>query len=206
MSKKRKCLFLSAVFLLLSVVWTWRYFSMNAYYDNISTITSEIYEMHEEVPFSSDWIQMNMSADGYSLTVNRFEIVEYEDYLEAFGFSVDNPYPPEKLALVHVTLHNKNSDAEGVMLTELQLGGIDSIMGMDWDILTEANPILERNFGICLPVETECNLILPYDLYSANFGSATWRNIEEYNFLLRLTIWPTEKKIALKYDSNAAES
>lgn len=197
MSKKRKCLIFFAVLLLLSVVWTWRYFSMNAYYDSISTITSEIYEMQEEVPFSSDWIQMDMSADGYWLTVNGFEIVNYEDYLAASGFSVDNPYPPEKLALVHITLKNINSTAKGVMLTEIQLRGVDSIMGMDWDILTAANPILDGNYGICLPAETECDLILPYDLNRANFGSITWYNLEEYAFFLRLTIWPTEKNIAL---------
>lgn len=198
MSKKKKCFFASVIFLALATVWTWRYYTLNEYYDSISNINTEVYDMHEEVPFGDDWIQMDMRADGYYLKANEFEIVDYNEYLRDSSISVSSPYPPEKLALVHVTLYNKDSDAVGVMLTELQLGGVDSIAGMDWDILTAANPILEGNYGICLPADTECELVLPYDLNKANFGSSTWKNIDEYDFYLRLTIWPAEKKILLE--------
>ncbi len=203
MSKRKTWIIGCAVFLLLAAAWSWRYVTMNAYYDSISLVKKETYAMHETVPFGKDWLQ-DACADGYEIEAKGFEIVDYEPFLQSAGLPEDiNLFPPEKLALVHVTLYNRDSNAEGVMLIDLLLKGVDSIAGMDWDILTALNPILEGNYGICLPIGTECDLILPYDLFRSNFGSSTWRNIKEYDFSLAVTIWPTEKRIRLESESKA---
>lgn len=57
------------------------------------------------------------------------------------------------MALVHITLFNDNSVAECVMLSEFKLHGVDNYVGLDWDILTAANPVLQGIMGLVYPRE-----------------------------------------------------
>ena len=197
--KKLFASLLIAVVILFSLFWVWRYVTLNEYYDSICNIDKTVYYSGEIVPFGEDRIGGYNQADGYSIRVNSFSMVDYISYIKDSEISVDNQFAsPEKIALVYITLINDNSDAEGVMLTDLQLHGIDNYIGMDWDLLYEINPILQGNPGICLPHNTEVDLILPFDVYRSYFGSRTWRQLDDYTWYLRITSWPTQKDIQVQ--------
>lgn len=185
---------------LLAGAWLWRYISFNQFYDDLDQKgKTTIYEIGSTVSFGDNWIQHNCHALGYYLRVDRFEIVDYEEFLsEHKGIESTNPYIPEKLAIAYVTLSKEKSEDLGVMLTELKLHGIDQVVGMDWELLLKLNPILEGNYGIALLDDSECKLILPFDLYQDYFSAYTWNNIEEYEMYLRMTIWPEEIKVKVQ--------
>lgn len=185
---------------LLAGAWLWRYISFNQFYDELSQKgETNIYEIGSVVPFGDNWIQHNCHALGYSLRVDRFEIVDFKSFLsEQEGIESTNPYVPDKLALAYITLSKEKSEDLGVMLTELKMHGIDQVVGMDWELLLALNPILEGNYGIALPDDSECALILPFDLYREYFSSHTWNNLEQYDMFLRMTIWPEEIKVKVQ--------
>lgn len=129
--------------------------------------------------------------------VNQEDNGSEQKYFGVFGAVLYTSlyYKPEKLALCYITLSKETSEDLGVMLTELKLHGIDQVVGMDWDLLLKLNPILEGNYGIALLDYSECELILPFDLYQDFFSAHTWNNIDEYEMFLRMTIWPEEIKV-----------
>lgn len=197
MTKKLRGILACIAVILLAAGWSWRYISLNSYYDSLSHPEKMVYKMGEIVPFGADYMYKGVSAAGYSVRVDGFEIADYETYAE--GLDLDPAYSgPEKLALVYITLFNESSDAEGVMLTEFQLHGIDNYVGLSRDMLLAANPVLEGNYGIHLSPDTEYGLVIPFELYSELFGGDTWRHIENYEFFFHVTSYPTEKDIQVQ--------
>lgn len=184
---------------LLSLLWLWRYASLNNYYRSLTDKSREIYQIGDIVAFEDDYLAKDMSVDGYYLKVENFEIFNFSEYSEMVDFSTnDFEITPDKIALVYITLFNENSNAEGVMLTELKLHGIDNYAGMNWEILLAANPGLKGNYGIRLSPGTEYSLIIPFDLNSTYYEKNTWENIDQYNFYFRITSFPTEKDIQVQ--------
>ncbi len=184
----------------LAGLWTWRYVTMNAWYDSFAQDEEvEYHQMAERLAFGKNRLSSGKTADGYFIRVNSFEIVNYQDFMADWTPPEDfEPlFRPDKLALVRITLFNEDSDAEGVMLTELGLHGDDAYAGMDSNLLTALNPVLEGAYGICLPKGTEYDLVLPYDLFADNLSGWTWRNIETYPWFLHVTGWPKELDVAL---------
>ena len=195
---KKKYIIIPIIALLLAIGWSWRYITMNAYYDSFVNQEKVIFKVGEKVPFEED-LYNKKSLNGYSIQVNRFEVQDFYTYAESIGFVMDDHYyPGEKVALLSITLFNDNSDAEGVMLTYYNLYGVDQIINMDWDLLIAANPILEGNYGITLLPGTECSLVLPYKMQKEFFGSWTWNHFDDYDLFLKLTSYPTEKLIRVQ--------
>ncbi len=198
MKAKRFVLILAAA-IVLSALWGWRYVSLNRYYQSLSDRTRQVYPAGEFVSFGTDWVTKDITANGYSVRIDDFRILDYEDYIATLDSSYEEPYgKPDKLALVYITLRNDNSTEEGVMLTDLKLHGIDNYVGMNWDILVMANPVLSGYYGINIAVGKEYQLILPFDLDKEFFGSDTWRDIEGYMFYLHITAYPAEKDIKVR--------
>ena len=197
---KKRYVVLVIVLLLISVGWVWRYSSLNKYYKDISADTEKIiYDIGDVVPFEDDRMEGWNQANGYSLKVDRFEIVDSQDFIDKIGFTPNDTYfPSEKIAVVYITLFNEESDADGIMLTELSLCGIDQVLNLNWDLLLAANPILEGNMGIKLAHNSECGLILPFSLFEKYFSGATWNKIDNYELFLELTIYPAQKKVKVQ--------
>ena len=98
---------------------------------------------------------------------------------------------------VYITLCNVDSNAEGIMLTELKLHGIDQNVPLDWSVLDVINPVLSGNLGVALSQGSRYQLILPYSLRQRDFLSA-WENIDKYSLFLQLTSFPTVKEIQVQ--------
>lgn len=199
MNRRLKYVSLLVVTLILVGAWASRYVSLNNYYKSLSDNTREVYDINVIVPLEDDYINKGMKADGYSIRVDGFEIVEYESYVKSLSTDIPTAaLTPEKLGLVYITLYNAESDAPGIMLTELKLHGMDNYVGMNWDVLAAANPVLANGYGISLSPNTEYSIVLPFDLFEMYFGSDTWRNLEAYEFFLHVTAFPTEKDIRVR--------
>lgn len=197
---KKRYIVLVITLLLVAAGWIWRYNSLNKYYKDISADTKKvIYDIGDVVPFEDDRMEGWKQANGYSLKVDRFEIVDSQDFIDTVGFiPADNNSPCEKIAVAYITLYNEDSDADGIMLTELSMCGIDQILNLNWDLLLAANPVLEGNMGIKLAHNSECSLILPFSLFEKYFSGATWNNIDNYELFLELTIYPAQKKVKVQ--------
>ena len=96
---------------------------------------------------------------------------------------------------MYITLTNVNCDSEGIPLTEFSLHGLDSCIPMNWSLLSEINPVLQGSNGIRLNEGDSYALILPFNLYKRYFKTLTWKNIEAYDFFLRVIAYPTAKDI-----------
>ena len=193
--KDKQRLFFILIIVILSACFI-RYRYVNKYYNQFTNQTTEYYLPGEWVNFDSDYIDYGLCVPGYQIRVDSFEIAETEKFLNRFNIDSELSYTlPEKLAVVTITLRNENSAADGIMLSELALHGYDSIAYLDWNLLTDANPILEGNLGIQLSVGQEYTIILPYKLLQQYYSKSTWSNIEDYTFFLRITEYPTAKDI-----------
>lgn len=196
MAKHKKNIVLLA-FILLTSLWAWRYRAVNSYYSQMDKSSIQYFSMNEDVPFGDDFIEWQVDANGYYIRVNQFEILDYDEYMEENCFEFAPMLEPEKIALVHITLRNDNSNSEGIYLTDFVLHGIDSYQGMDWQALVAANPILAGGFGIQLAPGTQEEFVLPYYIKKDSFGIGTWVNIDDYTFYLRVTAFPTQKDIVI---------
>lgn len=182
---------------LLTAAWTWRYVTMNRYYDSLDNSNYRLYTAGEEVPFEDDGNDFYTDLNGYYIRVDGYRVVDYSTYLAENNISIDNETPPEKLALVQITLINKTCEANPIMLTNMLLHSTDTVIPMDWDVLVKANSILKGNTGISLSRGTECQLILPYQLSKSQFEGSTWRRIEDRKVYLQVTNVLTTKEIVI---------
>jgi len=183
---------------LLAAGWLWQYQRVNAFYRELNNTTTEVYEIGMEVPFEDDYVGSKEPAKGYTLRVDDFRIVDCSEFIREQGFTLPEEYGfPEKLALVSLTLRNIDSTAPGITLLDLTLSGIDQNAGIDWDLLPLLNPVLENSYRIALHQGTDCQVVIPYQLYRYSF-SAAWDDLENYPLFFQMTSHPTRKRIQVQ--------
>ena len=189
-----------AVLLLLAAGWSWRYVTLNAFYDGIYEDRRITYKAGEVVPFGDDREEQGVSADGYSIRVDGFAVMDVPEFLKSIGVSEEEVFSrPDRVAVVYATLFNEGSQAPGITLTDFTLHGVDNYAAVDWELLSAANPVLrEGSYGISLSPGKEYPIILPFALYEQYFGADTWRHLERRDFTLHATDYPTEKDIACR--------
>lgn len=195
MKKKLRLIAIPLAVLLLAAAWIWRYVTMNRFYDDLDNGDYKLYQLGETVPYEDDGTDSSVALDGYYIRADQFEIRDYDKYLEETGIAVHADYPPQKLALVSVTLGNVNCEEGGIELTELTLRGIDSYAVPDYEVIIAANPVLQGNLGIALEQGQTCQLILPFGLYEQSYSRRTWRNLDDYKLYLQVTNTLTTKEI-----------
>ncbi len=196
MKKRIRLIAVVTVVALLAAGWTWRYVTMNRYYDDLNNGDYKLYQAGEPVPFEDDGNDKDTNLNGYSIRVDGYEVRDYDDYLTAAQITPpQDENDPEKIALVYVTLINESCQGGGVTLTDFKLRGIDSAIPMDWDVLLLANSVLQGNTGITLATQSECALVLPFMLKEEAFSRGTWNKIEDYKVYLQVTSSFTTKEI-----------
>lgn len=195
---KLLCIIISLLALISGGIY--RYITLNSYYTNSADYKTEVFGMGEIVPFGENYLNTDVCFNGYSIRVDKFEIVDTEEYLSLLPNSnyTAGYAKPERLALVYVTLFNDHSNAEGVMLTELGFHSIDNYVTMDWDLLQTLNPVLQVGYGISLSPNTSYNLVLPFALFEKYFASDSWKDLDACTFYLHVTGYPVEKDIFLQ--------
>lgn len=198
MKKPVKLTAVAAAVLVLASAWYWRYDGINRYYQDYAGLGYESCELGETLCFGDDYIDTGLGASGYSIAAEGFKVVEYEDFAKELGYTETMIEPPERLAIVEVALKNDGSTDPGVMLPELTLHGLDFYTDMNLGLLVELNPVLEGNYGISLPDNSECRLTLPYNLRESQLSRNAWNRLDELPMLLQVTAYPTTKEIVLQ--------
>lgn len=182
---KKKYLFIALALIWVFVVW--RYVVVNEYYNQeYPEYPEEIFSQGEEVAIYANPIDGNTNIDGYSIQVDQLEIITQEELKRRWPeYQLIDKMARDKFALVSVTLGNSFSDG-GIMLTDMLLHTQDTPLTMNWELLLMANPILAGNYGIILPHEAQCQLVLPFTLNASLFRSASWKNLNQCQFYLRV--------------------
>lgn len=198
MKKPVKLTAAAAAVLVLASAWYRRYDGINRYYQDYAGLGYESCELGETLCFGDDYIDTGLGASGYSIAAEGFKVVEYEDFAKELGYTETMIEPPERLAIVEVALKNDGSTDPGVMLPELTLHGLDFYTDMNLGLLVELNPVLEGNYGISLPDNSECRLTLQYNLRESQLSRNAWNRLDELPMLLQVTAYPTTKEIVLQ--------
>lgn len=196
MKKKIRLIIILGAIVVLAAAWTWRYVTLNKYYDDLDNGDYKLYQAGELVPFEDDGNDLHTDLNGYHIRVDGHEIQDYDDYIANADFTIArDENDPDKIALVYITLVNESCEPNPVSLLDMKLRGVDTPLNMDWDILVLANPALNGYTGIALNAATEQKLVLPYGLWKDSFESHTWRSIDEYSLYLQITSSLTTKEV-----------
>lgn len=203
MNRKIRNILLVILTLALAAGWLWRYITMNSYYDAmIADYITQTYAVGDIVSFGTDYSGADFSGkgglEGYSIRVDKVEIVDYDSYITSENLILeDDPYrvDPDKLVLVHITLLNENSEADGVMLSGLPLMSRADNIPIDYNVLAALN---NGNYGVHLSQQTQYSTVIPYQLFKDHFRPSTWRNLETQSFYLQVTGFPIERIIQVQ--------
>lgn len=198
MNKWLKRSSLIVIIILLSVAWTWRYVTMNQYYDELDNSDYRLYQSGEFVPFEDDGLDVDTDLNGYHVRVDRFEVKSTAECLREWNVNANaDNYTAEKMALVYITLKNENCDPNPVKLTAMLFRSEDYTAPMQYDLLTAANPVLQGYTQIALNPGDECQIVLPYGLVRTFFSTHTWEHIDEETFYLGVTSGLTNKEVRI---------
>lgn len=171
-----KRIFLGLVSLILIVVVGVRIWQVNKEVDIPPVFT---YEMGEEISIGKNiFLDYTEQMDGYTVTVNRAEMISYEDYLAKYHYEEDSNDPlfeeddfsfPEMIYDLHVTVKNTNetddpNDNSGVAFLNYHLIGTDFLLQVNSQLYEIANPDMEQNFmmGFRLRPDSEMDFHLPF--------------------------------------------
>ena len=182
MSRKTRNIVILAAVAVLAGLWIWRYTAINAYYHGIAG------EEERQKYAIGDIVPMSGSKKGYSIRVDGFEIVEYED-IDPDAFAQSDTFrtgADGRIGLLTITIFNVDSEADGVALNSLVIRGEDSVLNVDWELLTALNPVLGGFYGTSLSPGTEYSFVVPFMLLQRYLPGA-WNHLERYPLYLNLS-------------------
>lgn len=194
--KKRARIFLAAALaVLLAAAYAARYRQVNQELQGAPVVE---YGIGEEVEMGKDFL-INFTMEGYAVTVNRAEVLTYEEFLEKYSLEDVYSHVPDKVYDVEVTLANKGAEeGVGISLDEFQVQGPATGGSLDTNLLGMCNEVLEEGMtAIALRENTEMVFHLPFGLYEENFRKKNWENLDDYEMYFVATLYPTKKVIRL---------
>ena len=91
------------VLAVLAAAYTVRYRQVNRELQGAPVVE---YRIGEEVEMEKDFL-INFTMEGYAVTVNRAEVLSYEEFLEKYDAEDEYTHVPDKVYDVEITLANK---------------------------------------------------------------------------------------------------
>ena len=198
MKKTTKWILIIVIAILLVSVWSWRYISLNEYWE--STIPEEysetVFSIGETVVFGEDIFL----PEGYALCVNSFDLKDYSEFLAENQITLENEQsrPPARLALVNITLSNFGDKEEGISLLEFSLHGLDEYFSFNAELLTAINPVLQGSIGIILRPSETYDFVLVYEIRDEYLSQYTQEHFDAYDLYLSTTVYPSKQEIKIQ--------
>jgi hypothetical protein len=183
--KKVLLLCVIAVAVTLSAV---RIYDINRQYPDAKIV---MHEVGETIP-----------GGGTSVTVNGGELIDvaelarlapdYEEILMDPNV-VDPPYRDDQIRylLFRVTVANDTEEAQRMSLVEMCADALIWSNGIELDLYREMNPDFASPARIELAPRQTAEIILPYQLSDVQFKEKDWAKIDEWDFDLSLSTYPT---------------
>ena len=197
------------------------------FYETNFGIEKEYYSMDEVVPFGADLVQTGSTAEGYSLRVDKAEVLTGDEFLERVGQTEETvssllgsstqyeaQYESMRMCFLTVTLYNDNSDADGVDIADFTLAGENYDVYMDRGYTVLANDFLLNankddlsgetgslgRTGIYLAPGKEAEIHIVYCFSRADISARRWNRLAEEPLWLQITYSPVEKNIILEME------
>ena len=94
----------------LAVIWGIRYHAVNTEYNEILPENPvKIYGVGDWVPFETDFLDYDSSGEGYSIRVDRYEVVSRQEAMERWNADESVQIEAgDKFLIVYVTLRNES--------------------------------------------------------------------------------------------------
>lgn len=198
MKKKTKWLIVVCAVVLLAAGWTWRYISMNMYWK--STIPAEytetVFSLGETVTFGKDIFL----PEGFALCANDLTIVDYQSYIEDNNITLEREpqSPPDRLAVIEITLSNVCDEEKSISLIQFPLYGIDAQFSSSIELIAASNPVLGGNFGVTLRPGEAYDFVLVYEIRDEYLDYHTRNNFDSYELYLLTTVYPSRQMIKVQ--------
>ncbi len=165
LSKKRRFPVALVAVLVAAGLWTWRFIAVNAYYhglvDDDEVRKNEVYAV-------GDTVASVGVAPSYSIRVDDFEFVEYEDLdVDPELISAVRGRYEGKVGCLYITIFKNDSSREGFPLVDFELHGVDFKLYVSRDLLWALNPELEEHQGIILSQGDSRSFVVPFPIQKA---------------------------------------
>lgn len=142
--------------------------------------------------------------NGYSIKIDNVEIYDFEEYLTRYSVEKEKlkSIIPERVAEVTITLYNRECDNDnGISFSGFFLVGVDWYSTINEEFIRCSNPFFEdaeTAKGIIIPKNQEYTLKLVYSLSKEKFTTYNWKNIDDEDMWIELTIDPQNKYIKIQ--------
>lgn len=204
--KKRGILLI--VVILLAIVSVVRITSINGKEKNI---VQEYYKMGEEVEIGKNiFLDDIENADGYTITVESAELLDYVEYLEKYDIEKEmadsifgeetNVSFPEKIVDVMIKVKNTNTEDDyekGIVVYGYLLADKDCRLKITLDLFYLANPTVTSSiFG--LRAGTEKEFSVPFYFHTKDkVDPISEKRVLNGNFSLAVSLYPVQKNIQI---------
>lgn len=209
--KIKKIFVITSIVLSVALVVLW-YLNFKALNTRAIKQETKYYEMGEFVDFEKDFYYSSSEKnEGYAIRVNSAELINYKEFMESHGVEINEEnytsgFPmPKYLMLLNVTFKNKNSEGMGIDLRWLTLTRRSMAMSIDFEALALADDFFNGFTGFKIMPNTEADINIVYNPESLGLSQGLAfdevnKALEEDDFYLTASLWPTRKLIRVALD------
>lgn len=206
MRTKKRVYLISAIILIVGVVWGIRFWYLNSH---AQMPVIETYQMNEVVEYDDNFFNRSREArKGYSIEVKSAKIVSYEEFEKENGIILtensSESYSPAFVADIEVTIYNNGTENEecGIDLFNTLLTTSCIRMPIDLDLWNSLYPQLGGSYTFRLRENSSMDFHLPYIVENEMDAQ-----MADYDYLineqcyLNISLYPVKKRINVVFST-----
>lgn len=159
------------------------------------------YAKGEIVPFEDDYIRTDdESTEGYSIEVLDSKIYTKKEFMEEFDADIKDNEGVKYVCKADIRIYNDNKELNtemGIFLLFLPLLSERNYIMASEDLTLHVNPDLPA-MSFCLRPESNMDISIIYELTEPMFTDYNMKKVQEENFMICMTQYPTRKMLHIK--------
>lgn len=212
--KKQKYILISfsCLIAVLLILWVIQFAKTNCEkYD----VVVETFEMGETVEMGENFFSnARENSKGYSVKINDAKLVEYKDYLESNGGTLDSGafsegYPaPKYTCLLDVTIKNSGNTDGAIMVLNYALYDKSLKIPVDFELWGLIDKKFTGEAGLRLLEDSEVNLTIPFtpmNLDAGNDAPKLEAMMLQDDFLFCVCEFPVRKMVKVNFENQIDE-
>lgn len=203
--KAKRTVIIIVCLAVLAGLWGVRHEKVNRHWEELyAQNTKKEFKMGDVVPFGDDSTSNGLNLKGYSVRVESMKLLDADEFsseykLDPAKYFPDFKNPPKKYAVVDVELANSGSTAEGVLLGDLTLYGVDFYLYCDQSLTAVVNQFADETAaGISVPDGKKARITLVYPFNPYPFTGYALKAVDSREMWLTVTSYPTRKFIRVQ--------